>query len=89
MQGLCQAIHTGTEAFYDRRTEVHNDIVHSVTDRRNDLWPQADENESTDEMREMSLSPWLFQSLPGTKPATQWPNSLPALAERLDKLEPC
>ena len=82
-------MHRGIDSYYDRRTEVHNEIVHSALSRRDELWPQADTNELTEEIKDMAIAPWIFQSLPGTKPATQWPNSLPSLAERLDKLEPC
>lgn len=70
MQGLCGAMHKGIDAYYDRRTEVHNDIVHSIVSRRDELWPQADISEITDEIRDLVLAPWLFQSLPGTKPST-------------------
>lgn len=48
------------DAYYERRTEVHNDIVHSAISRRNELWPQADINEITEEIRDMTLAPWIF-----------------------------
>lgn len=84
IQSLCHAIQTGTHAYYDRKIEVHSEIVQAITSRRNEVWPEVSPNEVTDDIRELALAPWVFQSLPGIKPATSWPNSLPALAERLD-----
>jgi hypothetical protein len=89
VNGLCSAMHRSIEAFYDRKTNIHNDIVHSAVSKRDEFWPMADTNEVTDEIKELAIAPWIFQTLPGTKPAVQWPNSLESLADRLDQLEPC
>jgi hypothetical protein len=82
-------MHRGIDAFYDRKMNVHNEIVNSCLSKRDEYWPQPDITEINEEIKEMTVAPWIFQSLPGTKPATQWPNSLESLAERLDQLEPC
>ncbi len=81
-------MHKGVDAYYDRKIEVQRDVVSAAMARRDEFWPQADINEITEDTRELALAPWIFQSLPGTKPAQQWPTSLPALVERLDQLEP-
>ena len=62
-------MHKSVEAYYDRKTNIHNDIVYSALSRRDENWPQADVTEVNDEIKELALAPWLFQTLPGTKPA--------------------
>ena len=61
-------MHRSIEAFYERKINVHNDIVHSTISKRDEYWPQADLTEITDEIKELSVAPWIFQTLPGTKP---------------------
>jgi hypothetical protein len=61
-------MHRSIEAFYDRKINVHNDIVHSTISKRDAYWPQADLSEITDEIKQLAVSPWIFQTLPGTKP---------------------
>lgn len=88
VQSICTTFHNSQKAYFERKTEIHCGIVNSILEKRDQVWPQCDPAEVTEEVKELCLSPWVFQSLPGTKPATQWPNSLQALAERLDTLEP-
>ena len=94
----------GIDAYYDRRFEVQRDVVHSAITRKDQLAPTTDINDYNEEMKDVSLAPWIFQSLPGTKPASQWstsekPNTSgdfltratdnqTRLAERLDNFEP-
>ncbi len=68
MQGVCSSMHRSIEAFYERKINVHNDIVHSTISKRDAYWPQADLSEITDEIKQLAVSPWIFQTLPGTKP---------------------
>ena len=40
------------------------------------------------ELESVATAPWIFKTLPGTKPASQWPDSLEALSERLQHQDP-
>ena len=60
VNGLCSAMHRSIEAFYDRKINVHNDIVHSALSKRDEYWPVADTNEITDEIRDLAIAPWIF-----------------------------
>lgn len=56
------------DAFYDRKFDVYNRIIESTLAARNKYAPQADITEMTDEIIDLALKPWIFQTLPGTKP---------------------
>lgn len=60
VQGLSSAIHHSIESYYDRKTNIHDDIVQSMMSRRDEGWPQADNNEITDEIKDLAVAPWPF-----------------------------
>lgn len=53
-------MHKGIDAYYDRKIDVHRDIVNSAVARRDDYTPQADITEINEEIRDLALAPWIF-----------------------------
>lgn len=74
VQGICHSMNRSIDAFYNRKTRLYHDIVSNIVSNRDNLCPQIDINEMTEDLRDLALSPWIFQTLPGTKPS-QWNNS--------------
>eukprot|EP00347_Sterkiella_histriomuscorum_P020695 403336831 len=89
IQSQCNSMNKSVDSFYNRKTRLYHDIVRSSMTSKDQLCPQVDMNELPDNLKDLALSPWLFQTLPGTKPS-QWsnPQQLASFVERLANLPP-
>jgi hypothetical protein len=48
------------DAFYDRKSEVFENIVSSSLQKWDEYAPQVDITEMTEETKDMALAPWVF-----------------------------
>ncbi|CDW79829.1 hect domain and rcc1-like domain-containing protein [Stylonychia lemnae] len=89
VQNMCSTLTRSIDAFYDRKTEVYQNLVLAQVAKRDIHTPEVDISEISEEIKDLALAPWLFQTLPATKPS-QWTDSqqLQTLVERLDQLQP-
>lgn len=83
---FCEQMQKSTNAYYDRKCEVLDTICGSALDMRDRYMPNMTQDVPAS-VKDLSLAPWLFQSIAGSQPAT-WPDSLPGLNEKLLELKP-
>ncbi len=76
------------EAYYDRKMATFLEIVISADMDRNPGMMLGRSSAVTPLMEEIALAPKIFQTLPGTNPAANWPEALEDLHKRVGELRP-
>ncbi len=85
---LCISMHQSVEKYYYRRALTYRELLLSSQLDRNPTVLFGDCRQCNNIMEEIAMNSWIFPSLPGTNPDTNWPFTLNELYTKVSHLRP-